>query len=172
MGKKSKAEKLEKARQFLQRQTEKKMAMKDQAIRSRYKIPGGVPLLSLEEETLQKIGTSSYVLIFEYYNFDQCGITDISSVHQSKGLINLLDKMSKTAPNHKASIVRDTIERKATNQQRLRAYRSLFSNLPEDIEILHEAEFASEGRVFFFTLEAPSRNFLNVVSIRPLHLPL
>lgn len=59
---------------------------------------------------------------------------------------------------NKQSIIRDSVER-------VGEYESLFNKLTPDVQKLHEVEFASEGRIFFFHTEEK----FNVVSIETIH---
>ena len=166
MGKRKKNLKLkkEKARKFHLNTIAEKIAKKDQATRSKYRISADESLPKIEEEKLKEISINSYRLVFSNYNHKMCDLVSIG--RKAKPFIDLLVKMTKASPGNIRSLIRDTIKKAGAEGD----YKKLFSSLSNDIERLHESSFGGDGRIFFFTIERPDENYLNVVSIRPLHL--
>ncbi|MBP9819164.1 hypothetical protein KBC79_00295 [Candidatus Woesebacteria bacterium] len=164
--KKRKALRKDKAQEFHQIQNTIHEENVERSIRSKYKIPGSVAIPTIEEDLLQKIGQSSFSLIFHYYNHNICALTKVNTTSQAEQIVKILDNLSKSTPNNVHDLIRDSIHRKNAQGD----YARLFSSLPEDTEIIHESSFCDEGRVFFFTINGIKQNFACVVSINPLHL--
>lgn len=163
--KKRKAERKAKAQQFHQNLEQIKVESLEMKKRSRDKIPGTVAILPLDEELFQQINDSTFSLVFEHYDNGICGIPQISTNTEAEKIIGIFKKISKSTPQNIQQVIRDTIRKEQAEND----YRKLFSHLPEDIDQIHEANFSSSGRVFFFTV-AGKHNFACVVSINPNHL--
>ena len=166
LSKKKKEEKRAKAHAFNKAQEEEKISQTERSLRSKFRLPKNVDIPTAGSDLFKKIAEKSYVLSFNFYNFDCCELYKISNGN-SGGLIRAFDRMSKTTPNKKQQIVRETIHRK---QGKSGDYEKLFHGLPPDEESLNEMQFSGQGRIFFFTTENQEKNFINVVSIKPVHL--
>lgn len=165
LNKEEKACKKLKAQEFQRRMEVAKLAQKDQAIRSRFKIPGEVAIPYASEELLHTIGETCYTLSFHYYNFKACELYKISNQGETASLIRLLDLMTKTSPTDKSLIIRDRVEKKCTNDRRSLEYKKYFFGLPPDIDYIYEKEIAGDGRVFFFTTESVKKNYISIITI-------
>jgi hypothetical protein len=163
--KKRKAERKGKAIQFHQNNKEIKAAFLEMQKRSKYNIPGNVAIPTIEEELLDIINDTTFSLVFEHYNNKTCGITDITTKNEAEKIVSIFKAISKSTPQNIKEIIRDTIKREEAESE----YKDLFSNIPEDIDLIHEVQFSGAGRLFFFVVSG-KRNFACVVSINPNHL--
>lgn len=100
-----------------------------------------------------------FILRFDYLNPKECNFTQMDSV-KGKALVEKFKYITSLQLNKFANsgIERDTI----TNRG---GYKSLFKELPPDVEELKETELPGGGRVFYFII---NENFC-IVSIETKH---
>ncbi len=114
----------------------------------------------------------NYRIIFNYYNNSTCELSKITEVAKIKKTIKQLENISnlnsKTIRN--SNIIRDYVHNTG-------AYKSLYRNLPKDVE-LYEASTTGTGRIFFFLTDAMvdyngikiPQSYCCIVSITNTHL--
>jgi len=174
MGKKSKKnnrDRTARAQAFHESKKAEKAAQKDQAIRSKLNIPKGADIPTAGKTLMENVAKGSYVLSFHFYRHDCCELSKIIKVGQVTSFIKSLDTMSKTTPNRRQEIIRDTIYKKDVDKnKKFEDYKKMFTKLPPDQDSLDELQFSGQGRIFFFTTESPEKNFVNIVSVKPNHL--
>lgn len=131
------------------------------------KLPDGavIPDIFLIPEK-EDIETKRFAVSFEWIDESKC---DFCSVVESKALA-IIDKLKKVSTTSFKDFKNLGTRNPPIKKNGGRAeYDSLFKNLPEDVEEIHELPFTGDGRIFFF-LDVGANFYL--ISIKTKHINL
>lgn len=161
MGKNSRRRKVERKQKRMEWEMEQQLKKNriDQIPIDSSLIPASVAISPLFNELREYLTSENYKLIFASYNYDQCELHRLTNTSKSRALIQLFNRITKTNKSNMptSGIIRNNVRNSGQ-------YCSLFKTIPPDTE-LKEADFAGEGRVFFYLVQ----NYFCIVAIQVQH---